>query len=253
MPTTAHPAASRIPKPSQVPAVIADPDELADLVWADGYRPNGIKDYIDTDAPVLGLRVHTFHDATLVALQWQHVAFDALGLQYVLEAWSAMLWGRSGPDDIPTPHGGQDGSEGSDPFGTTLAQGLPPATGEQHVLADRRVGIAGIARWGLGYGIDVALRAKDNRMVCVPASYWRPQLERARTDLRAVAVQKGQNPDKVFLTENDIITAFILRCVVAAGSMHPDKMVCVDSSQVKLLLFISLRLQRVLSKDQIVS
>lgn len=87
MPTTAHPAASRIPKSSKVPAVVADPDDLADLVWADGYRPSGIKDYIDTDAPVLGLRVHTFHDATLVALQWKHVAFDALGLQYVLEAW----------------------------------------------------------------------------------------------------------------------------------------------------------------------
>ncbi|KAK7714556.1 hypothetical protein SLS63_011678 [Diaporthe eres] len=225
MPTTAHPAASRIPKPSKVPAVVADPGDLADLVWADGYRPNGLKDYIDTDAPVLGLRVHTFHDATLVALQWQHVAFDALGLQYVLEAWSAMLWGRSGSDNIPTPHGGQDGSDGSDPFGTTLAQGRPPATGEQHVLADRRVGIAGIARWGLGYGIDVALRAKDNRMVCVPASYWRPQLERAMAELRAVAVKDGQDPEKVFLTENDIITAFILRCVVAAGSMQPDKLV----------------------------
>lgn len=224
MTAAAHPAASRIPKPSAVPAVVADPDDLADLVWADGYRPSGIKDYIDTDAPVLGLRVHTFHDATLVALQWQHVAFDALGLQYVLEAWSAMLWGR--PDDIPTPHWGQDGRDGSDPFGATLAQGVPPATGEQHVLADRRVGIAGIAKWGLGYGIDVALRAKDNRMVCVPASYWHPQLEQAMEELRAEAVETGQDPAMVFLTENDIITAFILRCVVAAGAMHPDKLVC---------------------------
>lgn len=119
MPTTAHPAASRIPKPSRVPAVVADPDDLADLVWADGYRPNGI---------------------------------------------------------------------------------------------------------------DTALRAKDNGMVCVPASNWRPQLERAMVELRAEAVEKGQDPAKVFLTENDIITAFILRCFVAAGSMHPDKLVCVASS-----------------------
>lgn len=100
---------------------------------------------------MLGLRVHSFHDATLVALQWQHVAFDALGLQYVLEAWSSILWGR--PDDIPTPHGGQEGRDGGDPFSATLAQGLAPLTGEQHVLADGRVGIAGIARWWLGYGM----------------------------------------------------------------------------------------------------
>ena len=138
---------------------------------------------------MLGLRVHSFHDATLVALQWQHVAFDALGLQYVLEAWSSILWGR--PDDIPTPHGGQEGRDGGDPFSATLAQGLAPLTGEQHVLADGRVGIAGIVRWWLGYGIDVALRAKDNAMVCVPASYWRPQLERVMVELRAEAVEKG--------------------------------------------------------------
>ncbi|KAG8160689.1 hypothetical protein KVR01_008953 [Diaporthe batatas] len=214
MPIAAHPAASRIPKPSTP-------------TWSGrtATAPTASKDYIDTDAPVLGLRVHTFHDATLVALQWQHVAFDALGLKYVLEAWSAMLWGRSGPDDIPTPLGGQEGSDGSDPFGMTLAQGLPPATGEQHVLADRRVGIFGIAMWGLGYGIDTALRAKENGMMCVPASYWQPQLERAMTELRREAVEKGEDPAKVFLTENDIITAFILRCVVSAASMDPDQLV----------------------------
>lgn len=58
------------------------------------------------------------------------------------------------------------------------------------------------------------------------------------------------DPGKVFFTENDIITAFILHCVVAAGSMHPDKLVCVDSSQVCLLLYISLRLQRVLFRTK---
>jgi hypothetical protein len=42
-------------------------------------------------------------------------------------------------------------------------------------------------------------------------------------ELRAEAVEKGQDPETVFLTENDVITTFILRCVVAAGSMHLDK------------------------------
>ncbi|KAG6365959.1 hypothetical protein INS49_000135 [Diaporthe citri] len=232
MPTTAHPAASRIPKPSRVPAVLADPDDLADLVWADGYRPNGIKDYIDTDAPVLDLRVHTFDDSTLVTLQWQHVAFDALGLQYVLEAWGAMLWGHCGPDDVPTPHGGQAGSGGSDPLwrdiratSTSYNRGAARSCRQE----DRHCRYRQV---GLGYGIDVALRAKDNRM------------------LRAVAVGKGQDPEKVFMTDNDIITTFILRCVVAASSMHPDKLVCADSSQVCLLRYISLRLQQVQAWDK---
>lgn len=90
-----HPVASKIPSPSTRPALVANPDDLADLAWEPGYTPKGIKDYLNADRPTLGLRVNCFTDKTIVVLQWQQVAFDALGMQYVVEGWSNMLSGAS--------------------------------------------------------------------------------------------------------------------------------------------------------------
>ncbi|KAK9418093.1 hypothetical protein SUNI508_08522 [Seiridium unicorne] len=216
MPAASHPTASRIPQPSTKPAVISDPDEFADLVWEPGYKPNGIKDYLDINRPVLGLRVNSFTDKTIVILNWQHVAFDALGMQYVVEGWVNMLWGKG--DEIPTPC-----KADTDPF-DALARGTRPVT-EQHILANKRAGLGGMLKWGLGYGVDMLVRAKENRMVCVPETFWRPQLEKALDELRAEAVAEGEDPSKVFLTENDVLTAWIMRCVVGSMEMAPSRTV----------------------------
>ncbi|KAL3463678.1 hypothetical protein BJX64DRAFT_256708 [Aspergillus heterothallicus] len=217
IPAAEHPAASKIPKPdTQQPAIVGDPDALEGLAWEPGYKPNGINDYLTSDIPVLGLRVNSFTDSTIVTLQWQHVTFDALGMQYVVEGWSAMLWGRE--DEIPTPCGID-----ADPF-DVLATGSR-APGEEHVLKDRKVGWGGILKWGLGYGVDMVLRAKENRMVCIPETFWRTQHEKALGELRAEAIQSGEDPSKVFLTENDILTAWILRCTVGEMQAQPDRTV----------------------------
>lgn len=109
-----------------------------------------------------------------------------------------MLWGKE--CDILTPC-----SYDPDPF-DILAQGTRPAT-EVHVLADRRIGICGMLKWGLGFGVDMLLRAKENRMICIPGSFWRPQLEKALEELRAGVVADGGDSGEVFLTENDVVTA----------------------------------------------
>ncbi|KAI0010495.1 hypothetical protein F4779DRAFT_577118 [Xylariaceae sp. FL0662B] len=216
VPAASHPAASRIPRPSTHPAVVCDPDDLTDLAWEHGYRPSGIKDYINSDRPVLGLRVNSFTDKTIATLQWQHVAFDAIGMKYVVEAWSDMLWGRA--DEIPTPC-----SPDPDPF-DPLAKGTLPET-EQHLLINRRVGIGGLLKWGLGYGVDMIVRAKENRMVCIPETFWRPQHEKALEELRAEALKNGEDVSKVFLTENDIVTAWILRWTVRQMDPNPGRLV----------------------------
>ncbi|KAJ5764837.1 hypothetical protein N7520_004396 [Penicillium odoratum] len=216
MPAASHPAASQIPKPETQPAIVSDPDQLQDLVWEPGYKSGGIQDYLNSDKPVLGLRVNSFTDKTVAVLQWQHVAFDALGLQYVVEGWNSMLWDKA--DEIPTPV-----PYDTDPF-ELFATGSRPTT-EEHVLTDRKVGLGGLLKWGLGYGFDMLVRAKENRMVCVPKSYWQPQWEKALGELRAEAVAKGEDESKVFLTENDIITAWILRCVVGEMGMDPKRTV----------------------------
>lgn len=216
MPAASHPAASRIPRPDSRPAIVGDPDDLAELAWEPGYKSRGIKDYLTSDQPVLGLRVNSFTDKTVVVLQWQHVTFDALGMQYVVEAWQSMLWGRQ--DEILTPC-----KPDTDPF-DALAKGTRPAT-EEHVLMDKRCGIGGIIKWGLGYGVDMLVRAKENRMICMPESFWRAQHQKALEELRAEATEKGEDVSKVFLTENDVLTAWIMRSVVGPSNMNPDRLV----------------------------
>jgi hypothetical protein len=211
-----HPSASQIPEPSDRPAVVGDPDLLADLAWENGYRPGGISDYLTSGMPVLGLRVNSFTDKTIVVIRWQHATFDALGLQYVVENWCSMIWGR--PNDVPTPC-----SYETDRF-DPIAKGTRPVA-EPHVLLDRRCGWGGILRWGLGYGVDMLVRAKENRMVCIPETFWRPQLEKALEELRAEAVEKGEDVAKVFLTENDILTAWTLRNIVISTNMDPNRTV----------------------------
>ncbi|KAJ5771161.1 uncharacterized protein N7511_003212 [Penicillium nucicola] len=216
MPTASHPSASQIPKPTESPAIVADPDQLQDLAWGPEYSPGGINDYLSSDKPVLGLRVNSFTDKTVVVLQWQHVAFDALGLQYVVNAWNATLWGKT--EEVPTPV-----PYTTDPF-ESFETGSRP-TAETHILSERNVGLAGLIRWGLGYGFDMLARAKENRMLCVPKSYWQPQLDRALSELHAEAAANGDDKSKVFLTENDIITAWVLRCVVGEMGMDPQRTV----------------------------
>ncbi|KAF5003517.1 hypothetical protein FDECE_9940 [Fusarium decemcellulare] len=115
-----------------------------------------------------------------------------------------------------------------DPF-DPLAQGTRPAT-EPHLLTDRRVGLGGMIKWGLGYGVDMLIRTKENRMVCIPKTYWQPQLEKALEELRDEAVANGEDASKVFLTENDILTAWILRCVIAPMGMNPDRTVAASTA-----------------------
>jgi len=160
--------------------------------------------------------VNSFTDKTVAVLQLHHIAFDTLGLQYVVEGWNAMLWGKK--DEIPTPV-----PYDTDPF-KLFATGSHPIT-EEHVLTDKKVGLGGLLKWGLGYGFDMLVRAKENCMACVPKSYWQPQLEKALNELRAEAVANGKDDSRVFLTENDIITAWILCCVVGEMGMDPRRTV----------------------------
>ncbi|KAM7197838.1 hypothetical protein V8F33_005330 [Rhypophila sp. PSN 637] len=216
--SSAHPAASKIPQASSRPSVVCDPDDLAPLAWEEGYSPAGISDYVDTDKPVLGLRIHSFTDRTIVVLQWQHVAFDALGLQCVVENWARMLRGQE--SSIPTPCGLE-----SDPFAPLADGSRRNEKSEQHVLVSKKAGLGGMLKWGLGYGVDMLVRAKENRMVCIPQSYWQPQLKQALAELRAEATALGEDPDKVFLTENDVVTAWVLRSVVLPQNMPAERTV----------------------------
>jgi len=203
--------------------VVGFPSALAPLVWGPRAKSRTLDDYLTSDLPVTSLRVNSFTDKTIVALEWHHTVFDAIGMQYVFEGWQSMLWGRD--DEIPTPF-----DKDSDPF-ATLGQGTWSA-GQKHVLADRQLRMASLLRWVLRYFVDNYARKSEIRMVCIPEASWRGWLDKALEELRAEAVAKGADPSSVFLTENDIVSAWLLKHTVEY--MDPNWMVRTESGLPRL-------------------
>lgn len=88
-----HPIASRLPLASRRPELVACASDFIPLMRGKD-DPESLQDYLHTDRPMLGLRVISFKDATLVTLSCSHLLFDGLGRKAVMAAWSSVLHGR---------------------------------------------------------------------------------------------------------------------------------------------------------------
>ncbi|KAI0147557.1 hypothetical protein GGR57DRAFT_476012 [Xylariaceae sp. FL1272] len=217
-----HPLASRLPKPVQDrPAIVGDPDEYLELARGPGC-PSGINDYLYTDRPLFGIHIVSFKDATLVSLHWLHIASDTLGNRDIMDNWVLSLQGR---DDDIKPLAGFD----TDPLAEL---GKHPT--EPHVLADKRMATGTMVSWVLKNIGDLAFRAKENRMVCIPAKFTK---KLHATALRDLAANGDPNP---FLTENDVLMAFWTRLALCHLPEDSDKPVTVGQA---------VALRRTLEKD----
>lgn len=168
---------------------------------------------------MLGLHITTFRDITCLTLHWPHCSFDALGKKSILEGWNNMLNGRT--DSIPEPIGFDN-----DP----LVDFGKHAT-EKHVLADRRLGVAGLAWWAVR-NIRGLASAQEMRTVCIPASFWERMVAECRAQLRKEAESMGEEPP--FVSEGDVITAWWMK--VCCCHMSKD-----STTTITLVLALSLR------------
>ena len=193
-----HPLASRLPKPSNKPAVVGDPDEFTELVRGPTC-PSSVDDYLYTDRPVLGLHIVSFNDATLVTLHWLHVACDALGFRALMDGWVLMLQGR---EHKVLPLHGYD----YDPL-----KELGKHAEEKHLLADKRLTVGGSIQFGLRNGPNFTIRAKENRMVFIPRWFVEKKRNSVLDELRTKA-KDGKEP---FVTEGDILVAWWTRIVTS--------------------------------------
>ncbi|KAM0812511.1 putative LysR family regulatory protein [Seiridium cardinale] len=74
--TGQHFIASRLPRPSSRPAVVADSDDFkAFFRREDGL--DKLDDDLYSDVPQLGLNVISFKNKTMVCLDWPHIVMDA--------------------------------------------------------------------------------------------------------------------------------------------------------------------------------
>ncbi|KAK2006179.1 hypothetical protein LZ32DRAFT_570697 [Colletotrichum eremochloae] len=213
------------------PAVMGNPDDLFELV--DGPEiPKTVKNYLHSDISLLGYRTVLFKDYTIIAVYWPHVAFDAMALNSLLKAWSLALNGRD--HEIPEAL----------PLSPYPLEELGKTTSERHVLADRRMSWFGTASWVLRNIYDL-LSPKEHRMVCVPAAFVEELKKKAKEDLEKLdyetTAKKAEESsgdgttakipvETPFLTEGDLLVAWLTRLFLLNSSENPKKLVCVQQA-----------------------
>jgi hypothetical protein len=197
-PISEHPVASQLPKPTANPAIVADAETFESL-YLGPDSPLKREDYLLSDKSILGLHILSFVDATIVVVNWLHIAFDAMGKRAIVDAWLLMLQGRE--DEIQEPV-----SLEADPL-----QVLGHEPSEAHSLADIQLGIFGQIGWALNNAYDMFIRPQKNYVLCIPGQFLR--------DLKAQALKELANslPDKKdhFLTDGDVLVAWLSRLTVS--------------------------------------
>ncbi|KAK2059298.1 hypothetical protein LY76DRAFT_571012 [Colletotrichum caudatum] len=202
IPIAEHPVGSRIPRPPSngKPAVVGNPDDFLELVHGP-QTPKRLNDYLYSDRSELGLRIVSFKDSTVIVLHWIHLAFDAMALKSLLEAWSLALKGKD--DQIAEPL----------PLDTYPLKDLGKSPQESHVLADRRMSVFGIAFWALRNIYRLVFRRKEHRMVCVPAEFLAKLKEESLKDLKRLDDGTAAKipEEKRFVSDGDVLVAWLTR------------------------------------------
>lgn len=208
-----HPVAALLPKPTLRPATVCDPDEFRTLFQREG-GPVKLNDYLLADVPQLALHIVSFKDKTIVCLNWPHTLMDALGKRALLDAWILMLEGRA--DEVVSPP-----DSAIDPLANL---GMNPK--EAHKLADQRLSMFGLAKYGASNILDF-VRSQENRMVCVPASFIKKIREEALADLKRASA----NPNgDIFLSEGDILCAWWTRVAITHLPRDSKRLVVLNNA-----------------------
>ncbi|KAG9751626.1 hypothetical protein KCU90_g6130, partial [Aureobasidium melanogenum] len=199
-----HPLASRLPSPSQKPELVACASDFIPLMRSKG-DPEFLQDYLHTDRPMLGLRVISFDDATLVTLSFSHLLFDGLGGKAVLDAWSLVLHSRD--QEIPDLQGVYE-----DPLATL---GTQPDVLYKH--ESRVMGVRQLILFGARAFLRRTFFKPDFKyyMVCVPGSY----VKKLRSDAtKDIAEAIGPSAEAPFISDSDVLCAWWSRYIASCVS-----------------------------------
>ncbi|KAJ3541541.1 hypothetical protein NM208_g4564 [Fusarium decemcellulare] len=156
----------------------------------------------------MSLHITSFTDATLVAILWPHTMTGALGLKDLVVAWCKVLAGRE--SEVPCLAGASrdvlDGV-GTDNDGTQ----------EPLLLESKELKGFKLLGFGLRFMWDVFWRPKvESCMLCLPSAFIEKLRQRASADLKTA----GHGGDLPFLSDGDILTAWMALFVVRARGGH---------------------------------
>ncbi|KAK6821786.1 hypothetical protein PG995_008500 [Apiospora arundinis] len=220
-----HPLGSRLPRAASA-AVAAEGGDPSIHPGSLDFKQFGIvtgwctkqDDYYSRDEPVLGLRVISFLDATIVSLTVPHVIAGALALQSIFRAWSAALRDGDADGDAPT----------TIPPLLGARQDVLDGIGEGEEENDQTAPYVMVPREMKGWGLikfvfrllwSVFWRPViGSRSVCLPHQF----VSRLRDQCIKEAEAANGNGKPVFLSDGDVLTAWTTSFVVRArGGTRP--------------------------------
>lgn len=154
----------------------------------------------------MGLHVVSFKNSTLVCLHWLHATFDTMAKKALVDSWTLMLQGRD--DEVPRPFGSD-----RDPLSEL---GKHPS--EPHKLAGQQMSMPGLLLYVASNAYDLAIRGKENRVICIPDSFLKGLRAKALKELDAETQSSGGK--KPFLSEGDVLVAWFTRLNIS--HLPPD-------------------------------
>ncbi|KAK2037423.1 hypothetical protein LZ31DRAFT_481325 [Colletotrichum somersetense] len=200
-----HSLASRLPRATQRPAVLADPSEFLGLA----QRPDGPKvlnDYLYSDEPQLALHIVSFFDATLVSISLPHTLTDGTGGGKIYLSWSLALQGRD--DEIPAFHGFDN-----DPLATFGAIAPEPYMYTNRLVTGWKAILFKLRQW-----YDSVRYRSESRVLCIPAAVMAHLRKTAIEEIRA----ETKN-DQAFVSDNDVICAWFTQLAISDTPQHSDR------------------------------
>ena len=160
--------------------------------------PKTINEMIASRAPQLSVHFTTFNDATLLGLSFPHTLLDGGALYGLLKNWSLMLSGKE--EQVQEVLGARE-----DIF-AVLDE--PNTAAEKLALSSKHVS---------------GLRMTCFRLHCHWYRFWYPPCETRIIFLPCGAVSKikNGNPRRVFVSDNDVFSAWISKTIISAGPGPP--------------------------------
>lgn len=224
-----HSLASRLPTPTTSGSIQEGADQFEEFV-APKDAPRCLKDFLTRDVAQLGLHVVSFTDGTLVSLTFPHTMSDLLGLQAIVDNWVRVL---SGKEDEVAPLLGVH----EDPL-SRVGKGPVHKYEEPWALKAQILSGFGWFRFVITLIWDaIRLGQSQQHMIYLPASSLQRLHGSAMTDLATATstdLINDWHPQNVFLTDNDILTAWMTR--MAAHSLPKN-----STRSITFLNFFELR------------
>ncbi|KAH7135086.1 hypothetical protein B0J11DRAFT_517565, partial [Dendryphion nanum] len=200
-----HPLAKDFPKPTTNPSVHPSPDTFRAFAARED-APSTVEDLLYKDTPQLSLHITSFNNATLVGLSWPHTLMDVMGQYGLMLGWSLVLAGKE--SEVPPMLGARE---------DVLAAAIEASSekeGEEYRLQSKQMSVWTLIRFGLRMAWDGMFTSpSEPRTIFLPQKMVADLQNQARADLAEV---KGGLEDVPFVSEGDVLTAWMMRLVATS-------------------------------------